>query len=168
MSYKNELIIMIQRVPEKESIEEYRARILEKLKTLYLKALRESKKTGLSVESITYEILEGLEEALRQHKIEKKEIEQTLQLAAESITDLIHTCAREHIRESHRNLLLATRKLQDTIEAEKGYLLESMEAFMAYAKDHTHRQFEKSLSGITKRLNHLLDTVTEKIRGYTK
>ena len=159
---------MLETLPPQPEDQTYEKAILDRLETLYTKALRESKKTGLSVESTTYEILEGLEEALHQHGLDKTQVQTILHHASESITEVIHTCAQESVSHSHHNLMIATQKLQETIEAEKAHLLESMEAFRAYAKDHAHVDFEKKLSDLQQKLNQLLHTVTEKIREHTK
>ncbi len=161
MSYKDEIKRMLTTIANKNEHEESLENITKVIETIYTKALLESKKTGQSVESITYEILEGVEEGL--DAIHKIKIEQVLQNASDIITDVIHKCAQENISHKHQNLQIAAKKLEETIEAEKSHLLESMEAFKAYANDHTHIHFEKNLHQLEEKLKHFLNTVTDKI-----
>ena len=164
MSYKEEIQEMVQKIPASADPKEVEAHVTEILNTLYTKALAESKKTGHSVESITYEILEGLEEGLKGH--DKEEIETILHNASETITNLIHSCAQESIFRSNKNLQVATEKLKETIAAEKAHLLESMEAFKAFAADHKHPELTQKLHETETKVKHLLKTITDKIKEH--
>ena len=159
MSYKEEIRDLIQSL-ESEN-ERFEHRIVEAVHALYLKALNESKKTGLSVESITYEILEGIEEALEH--LSKTRTQKLLHAISETITQVIHSCAQENISHKYRNVQLAKEKLHDTIEMEKAHLSESLEAFKAYAEDHKHDDFAESLQLLQQRLERMSETLTDKI-----
>ena len=164
MSYKAEIKEMVKKIPTATNPKELEARVTEILNTLYTRALAESKKTGHSVESITYEILEGLEEGLNGH--DKEEIETILHNASETITNLIHSCAQESIFKSNKNLQAAAENLKETIAAEKAHLLESMEAFNAFAADHKHPELTQKLHETETKVKHLLKTVTDKIKEH--
>ena len=111
-------------------------------------------------------MLEGLEEGL--NTLHKKRVEGLLHTASRIITNVIHQCAQENILHKNQNVKLAMEKLHDTIEAEKAHLLESMEAFKAYAHDHTHTIFAKNLHHLQENLNQMIHTVTDKIKDSPK
>lgn len=123
------------------------------LDRLYTRALEESKKTGQSVSSITYEILEGIEES---HYQQKEQIEPQLSHASVMIGLIIYESAKRSIEEKEKKLQLAKAQLIDTIELEIFHLLESIETFESYADDKSHRDFEQSLS---KTKSDILDNI---------
>ncbi len=158
MSYKDEIRKKVQAL-FKEGKFDYK-KVESVLKDVYKKALYESKKTGQSIESITYEILEGIEEGVG---LKSEKMQEILKNAAETITELIHESAHESIFKSHKAAFVATEKLQDTIEAEKSHLLESIEAFRAYAKDKSHHIFENNLHKTEKKVVTWIDKIADKI-----
>ena len=166
MSYRSEIRAKVAALSLMDEKRDFESRIKEIIEDLYIKALDESKRTGQSVESITYEILEGLEEGL--NTLHRDLVEQLLQAASKTITDIIHKSAQENISRKNRNIQLAIDKLHDTIEAEKAHLIEAMEAFKAYADDHTHRHFAENLHHLQERLEKLLHTVTDTIKENRK
>jgi uncharacterized protein YutE (UPF0331/DUF86 family) len=166
MSYKDEIKTKLAELSSSNDSRELEARINKTVQIVYTKALNESKKTGQSVESITYEILEGLEESL--NTMHKNRVEELLHSASQTITDVIHRCAQENISHKNKNVQKAINHLHDTIEAEKAHLLESMEAFKAYAHDHTHKIFAKNLHHLQEKLTQMIHTVTEKIKEDSK
>ena len=166
MSYRDEIRTGVAELSSLDNSKQLEMQIDEMIRSIYTKALNESRKTGQSIESITYEILEGLEEAL--NAIHKNRVEELLQTASKTITDVIHQCAQENISHKNKNVQQAIDTLHDTIEAEKAHLLESMEAFKAYAHDHTHTLFAKNLHHLQEKLNQMLHTVTEKIKEQGK
>ncbi len=159
MSYKEEIRQLIESLESENT--NFENRIVETVHTLYFKALNESKKTGLSVESITYEMLEGIEEALEH--LNHTRTQKLLHDISETIAEVIHSCAQENISHKYRNVQLAKEKLQDTIEMEKAHLAESMDAFRAYAKDHQHDDFAESLEILKERMQQMKQTLTDKI-----
>ena len=166
MSYKAEIQAMVKKIPASTDPKELEAYVTEILNTLYTKALMESKKTGRSVESMTYEILEGLEEGLHEHQYDIEKIETILHQASDTITKIIYSYAQENIAKSDKNLRVATQKLKETIAAEKANLLESMEAFKAFAADHKHPKLTQKLHETETKVKHLLQTVTDKIEEH--
>ena len=140
MSYKNEIKRNIEMALNTNSQSD--VKMISVIENMYRKALEESKKTGQSIESITYEILEGLEEgyALKPHKVEH-----ILQHATTIIAQVIHHSAKEKIEKQYKQVTLAHTVLLDTIEAEKSHLSQSLDAFRHYAHDHGHHHFKESL-----------------------
>ena len=123
------------------------------LDRLYTRALEESKKTGQSISSITYEILEGIEESHYQHKAQ---VETQLSHAYVIMGLIIYQIAKKNIEEKEKKLQLAKAQLIDTIELEIFHLLEFIETFESYADDKSHRQFKQSLS---KTKSDILDNI---------
>ncbi len=158
MSYKDEIKGKVEAI-FKEGKPDFQ-KITEVLKTVYTKALYESKKTGQSIESITYEILEGVEEGA---KLKPEKMQEVLKNAAEEITELIHESAHECISQSHKAANIAKSRLQDTIEAEKSHLLESIEAFKSYAKDKSHHLFATGLNQTEEKVSQWIHNITDKI-----
>jgi len=140
MSYKEELKHEIASILSPSAKPQ---NISDILHTLYTRALEESKKTGQSVSSITYEILEGIEESHSQHL---KHIETQLSQASVMIALIIYESALNNIEEKEKRLQQAKAQLIDTIELEILHLLESIETFEHYADDKSHTQFQQSLS----------------------
>ena len=140
MSYKNEVKHKIEMALGTESQNDVKTMAV--IENMYEKALEESKKTGQSIESITYEILEGVEEG---YASKPQKIEHILQNATTIIAQVIHHSAQAKIQKQHKRVSLAHAVLLDTIEAEKAHLGESLEAFEHYAHDHGHHHFKKSL-----------------------
>ena len=123
------------------------------LHTLYIRALDESKITGQSISSITYEVLEGLEESYYEHR---EHIEKQLSHASVMIALIIYKSAQKSIEEKEKKLEQAKAQLIDTIELEILHLLESIETFESYAQDKSHTQFKQSLS---KTKSDILDNI---------
>jgi hypothetical protein len=152
MSYKEELkhrvasvLCHTPRLPDEE--------IKKILHTLYTQALEESKLTGQSISSISYEILEGLEECYH-HK--SKHIEQELHQASMLMAVILYESAQKNIKQKEKKLQQSKAQLIDTIEMEILHLLESIETFESYAEDKSHRQFKQSLS---KTKSDILDNI---------
>ncbi|HHS93319.1 MAG TPA: hypothetical protein ENK82_08220 [Campylobacterales bacterium] len=141
MSYKEQLKHEIEALVEKHP---QQSDILNILHKVYLQALDESKKTGHSLSSMTYEILEALEE----HHLED---------AFALIPTIIYESAKERIEKEEKKLEQGRLKLIDIIELETLHLLESLETFHDYAQDNANNNFQQSLSktktGILERVN---------------
>jgi len=150
MSYKEELKDEILSILS-PSVQYHDISVI--LDTLYTRALEESKKTGQSVSSITYEILEGIEESHYQHRAQ---VEPQLSHASMMMGLIIYQGAKKSIEEKEKKLQLAKAQLIDTIELEIFHLLESIETFESYADDKSHRDFKQSLS---KTKSDILDNI---------
>ncbi len=161
MSYKEEIHALLEQIgaeAEKEMGKETE-KIEKALSVIYTRALEEAQKTGQSIESITYEILEGLEERLGS-RFDKEEMAQLLHAISQKITQIIHTFAQDRISHSERNLQIAMERHTETVEREKAHLLESMEAFKAFAADHAYETWKKKLQELEKRISDLLSSLT--------
>ena len=141
MSYRDEIKVMIENVLE-STTPSRRASIDRVIKKMYAKALEETKRSGASVESMTYEILEGIEAGLLSSP---EEMEASLERASCLMADLLHHSAQEEIKRKQRRIDFAKEALSETIEAEKMHLIESLDAFRAFAREHRHQKFQKSL-----------------------
>ncbi len=130
-------------------------KVMESLKRVYDDAITKTRKTGESIESITYEVLEGIEEGLISKKLD---IEDILNGAADAMVELIYDHAQENIRKSQIKKELAQEHFNEAIEKEKAHLLSSMETFQLYAREKELPNFEKNL--------HVIETkVSQKIRA---
>ncbi len=119
--------------------------MIENLQTVYKCNLEDSKKTGQSISSITYQMLETIEENYDKHKLN---IEVQLIKASTIIVQLIVESAQKNITEKEKKLASDYASLRDTIESEILHLLESIETLEAYANDQSHIYYKKSLSHI--------------------
>lgn len=140
MSYKSEIKHQIEMALKSESQDDVKTMAI--IENMYETALEESKKTGHSIQSITYEILEGLEEG---YASAPQRVEDILQNATRIIAQVIHHGAKEKIEKQHKQFILAQEELLESVEAEKAHLSESLEAFEHYAHDHQHSHFQQSL-----------------------
>ncbi len=131
-------------------------KVIDVLRTVYDDAIKRAKKTGESIESITYEILEGLEEGLMS---KHQDIEPVLKVAADTMVELIYDHAQENIRNSQIKKDLAQEHFKETIEKEKAHLAASMETFQLYAKDKELRIFEKKLHSIETEVSQKIEAI---------
>ncbi len=111
----------------------------------YAKALEEAKSTGHSIESITYEVLEGVEDGL---KDKKDIIEDGLSYSVDIIIDLLHHSALSDIQKHQKRVEYAKNALEEKISSEKANLIDTLETFKDYAKDNSHKRFEQDLQKI--------------------
>ncbi len=154
MSYKNKIKRGMEVISKSDNEINNEVKLL--LEKIYSQALEENKKTGQSVESLTYEVLEGVEEGL---KDKNKQTEEVLKKIANTITEIIHKSATKNIHKNHINAYLAQERLKDVIEMEKAHLLEAIDACRAYAEDRSHKLFAKSLHKIEKRVIKLINDI---------
>lgn len=161
MSYRDKIKVEVEIISKSNTqISKEIRQILEKI---YSQALEDNKKTGQSVESLTYEILEGIEEGLR---VKDEQTEEILKTVADTITEIIHKSVTKNIQKSHTNAHIAQERLKDVIELEKTHLLESMDAFKAYAEDRSYKVFAKSLHKTETKIAKLIHTIANKIQRY--
>ncbi len=153
MSYKEELKHEIASILSSDVQHQDISVILH---TLYTRALVESKKTGQSISSITYEVLEGVEES---HSEYRELIEKQLSHASGIIAIIIYKSAQKSIEEKERKVQEEKAQLIDTIELEILHLLESIETFESYAQDKSHTQFKQSLSKTKSDIIDNIDTL---------
>ena len=153
MSYKKDIKVAIDRVLEENmDVEE---KIFASIKLIYTKAIEESKITGQSIESITYEIMEGVEQSLSD--LTKKE--KILNDIAKSILEILYLNIKIAITKSKRKLSLANQNYQNTIEREKDNLLASIDTLKKYAKDNNYLLFNNDLTLIEKKVSQWIEEI---------
>jgi hypothetical protein len=140
MSYKDEMKKKIYNILEDG--EPNKTLLYTHIKNLYEKALYESKITGQSIESITYEILEGLEEY---YKVQPQETEEILNHCSTIMINIVHETALKTLENKNKKIIQAKIQLIETLEVEKTHLWETLLTFKNYAQDNSHSHFKKSL-----------------------
>ncbi len=158
MSYKEEIRekIMAIDVPQRP----YEDAVYAIIEDVYKRALDEAKVTGQSVESVTYEILEGIHEALHDKN------EMILQNATDRITQIIHDNAHNCIDMSAKRAHNAHLQFQETLEREKAHLTESLDAFRAFAKEHALHKLTLHLKKTDESIKSLMYKLSEKFKSH--
>ncbi|NPA59454.1 MAG: hypothetical protein GXO30_03145 [Epsilonproteobacteria bacterium] len=124
----------------------------------YAKALEEAKATGHSIESITYDILEGIEDGLKDSSFS---VEDGLSYSVDIMVDLLHHSALLDIAKYEKRVYYAQEALKEKLTAEKSNLLDTLETFKVYAKDNNHLTFESCLRNISLQI----DSYIKKLKG---
>jgi len=143
MSYREEIREMIAEHLKNRPLKE--GSVDRIIRRVYANALEETKRTGGSVESMTYEILEGIGEGLSSYP---KEVEPTLQRSMHMMLDLLTHSARVDIRKKERMLQAAQNALREAKAIERASLHASLDALRAYAHEHRYGQLEKHYTAI--------------------
>ncbi len=107
----------------------------EAIESLLPELLRDTKRVGESLESMVYEMLEGVEKGMGD--VQAKDV--ALQQAFERMIEIIEVCAKQDICRDRKRVTAAKAQLDERIAMEKAHLHEALEAFRHYARD-THRQ----------------------------
>jgi len=162
MSYKDEIKKEIQHILKDKALAT--TILYTYIRNLYEKAIYESKKTGQSIESITYEILEGLEESYEAYP---EGLEDVLNKCSMIMIDVVHVSALNSIEKKNQKILQAKAELIETLETEKSYLLEALYTFKDYAEDNTHSNFQKSLHQTESDIIERIYALAEHIKYYT-
>ncbi len=139
MSYKDEMKREVQMIVSKPSSVPTLHKYIE---ALYERAVYESRKTGQSIESVTYEILEGLEASAEVHS---DEMETLLVQSALIMIDVMHLSGLKTLERSNQKVMEAKKQRKETLKAEKAYLLETLHTLKEYAQDNSHLDLKKSL-----------------------
>ncbi|RUM61447.1 MAG: hypothetical protein DSZ03_08430 [Sulfurimonas sp.] len=137
-------------------------KVMDLFKKVYADAIGGARKTGQSIESITYEVLEGIEEGLISKDHQTEDI---LNEVAEEMVELIYKHAQENIRRSQIKKNLAEEHFYEAIEKEKAHLLASMETFQMYAKEKELPNFEKYLHVIEKKVAQKIEAIHHHFRS---
>ncbi len=127
----------------------------------YREALYESKKTGQSVESMTYEILEGVGEG---SLLKPEYAEEVLENILNIISATLEESAQESIYRKKRKLYWAKMQLSETIETEQSYVKEAIEACREYAKEKSLKTLEEQLHQYESKLSRNIYILAEKIK----
>ena len=155
MSYKDEIKYKIGTITDGEAV--YEARVSEIVREVYARAIEEAKTSGISIESVTYEILEGIQEALLERH------EEILHRASEEMMEIIHNQANSCISLKHQQARQAQQALEETIEREKAHLNESLDAFKSFAKEKSLKHFALHLRQMEAHAKGLMHALSQKI-----
>ena len=154
MSYKEEIMIMLDK-------EVYTAQ--ESVLIVFKKALLDARRTGQSLESIVYEILEGIESHTKSDELLIQSIDLFIQVFLQNTKDTI--------LHSYRNYKMTQRVHKDNIDKQYAFADEIFDTLSHYAKDNQHPELlcrcnSKKMTLVEKmhqlckevRYNHTLDT----------
>ncbi len=125
------------------------------IKSIYIKAIEESERTGQSIESITYEIMEGVEKSLS--KLDNKE--EILNLVSKDIIKILYSNIKINILKSKQRAVFANQKYQNTIEKEKDNLIASIETLKEYAEDNNYNNFAENLKFIEIKISEWIEKI---------
>ncbi len=169
MSHKNDMRVEIKNIIKKgDNIE---ITIDNFIKNEYRHIIEDYKKTGQSIEGITYEILEAIEYNLQNDTKKSKEI---LKKSSDMIVEIAELSARNSIDESYnlvnkykqefnkeiddfnsdinkKNSIFKNKieklhhRFYNNIEHEKFHLFEVMDGISIYGKDKSYKFFEDSI-----------------------
>ncbi len=157
MSYKDEIKYKVGLLQKNEA--DFIHNLHQLLRVEYSKAIDEARVTGQSIQSITYEFLEAVEEALDSKQ------DETLDNITHIMIDILYTQANQKIQQSHAFVSFAQNEFHETLEREKAQLLELIDTFKLFAKEKSFQTFENNiyqkenlvlqwLKNISKKLNH--------------
>ncbi len=187
MSYKNDVLIKIKNIIAQD--EDIESEIEKFIKNDYKRLIEDYKKTGQSIEGITYEMLEGIEDGLQNSTKQSKEI---LKNSSKILIDTAKESAKESVEESFnlinkhkeefnkelnnidnnlnkinilfkKDLEKAYRQFYENIEHEKSHLLEVINGISIYSKDKSYNFFEESLKKGKDGIN-FIDNFTKKYK----
>jgi len=146
MSYKEEIIVLLtkgEHTLQKDVVD------------IFEKALSHTKQTGQSLESIVYEILEGIEEG--------KKSEESLIESTDSIAHILLQHAEDEMDYSYKKYLMAEKAYQENIARQYAFVHELLETVTHYASDHDHKQLLKRCSDQRSSLMQHMNEIREKI-----
>ena len=148
MSYKEEVIILLKKG-------EY---TLQKgVVEIFEKALSHAKQTGQSLESIVYEILEGVEES--------KKGEESLIQSTDNLVHVLLENAKDEMIFSYEKYMKAEAAHIENIDKQYALADEFIETVADYAKEHSHQKFLQRCQEKKSLLMRHIDEISEKV-GY--
>ncbi len=125
------------------------AEIVTAVEHVFSRALEEARVTGQSIESIVYEILEGVDEALGVRQEHKERI---LSAAVERMAKTMQQDAGRAVERSAEALRLARMRFDESIEREKAHLKEMLGAFLGFAQEKAYKRVARLVPRIEQRL----------------
>ncbi len=155
--YRQEMKTCIEKLLKEKPAEEALKTAVEQV---FSKALDESIVVGESIESVVYEVMEGIDESLAEEK--KKEL--YLHRASELILDAVHHKILEQLCRDEKNVLRAKAQLHETLEEGTGRLQAAMEAFRHYAEDKHRMKLLEDLHKTEQKTVELIHHLAEKFR----
>ncbi len=155
--YRQEMKTCIEKLLKEKPEDEALKTAVERV---FGKALDESRLVGESIESVAYDMMEGVDEGLA----EEEQKETYLHHASELMIDAIHHKAVDQLCRDKKNILRAKAQLHETLEKEKERLQNAMEAFHHYAQDKHRMNLLKDLHKTEQKTVVLIHNLTEKFR----
>ena len=153
MSYKDDIkkeIVLANKSAE------FNKAIEDIVESIYLRALRESEITGESIESITYSILEGLEESLKENQ---KEL---LFGSIDKIIDTLYLKALKNLQERKEQLKNIRSKLYDTLNRDKEELESIANIIESFHKEKNLEDMESYLEKAKSKIDNLVENLNIK------
>lgn len=154
---KHTLAKLLQTKSAEEATEEA---VLE----LFGKALEDSKKAGVSLESVVYEMLEGIESALRDSDNFR---ESYLKRASEQIVEIIHKDALQRLACEEHKMHSAQHRFNEVLASEESIIRDSMESLRHYASERGHGRFFAELEGLEMNTASMISKMAERF-GYNR
>lgn len=119
--------------------------ILGIVEELFLKEIEMARKTGQRIDTILYEILDGVAESLEESKYP---IEKILHKIFSVIVSALEESTKEEITQHHAHVKRAQTRLEDAVEREKNHLQEVFDVIETFSKErgfnHTDRGLDES------------------------
>ena len=130
--------------------------IVDIVESIYLKALKESKITGESIESITYSILDGVEESLKENS---KEL---LFSSIDKIIDTLYLKAIKSFQERKEKISHMQTILYDTLNRDKEELKSIIHIINCFRKEKKLDNMESYLDKTESKINNLIKNLNLK------
>jgi len=159
--YEEEMRHTIAKLLQEKSTDEA---LQEAVSDIFGRALEDSKKAGVSLESVVYEIMEGVEAGLEDSNRFR---ESYLNHASELIVATIHEESMKKLACEEHKLHAVQYRFNELLALESSYLKDSMESFRHYAKDKHHSTLLTQLDRLETETASILGKMTERF-GYNK
>ena len=136
----------------------------EAVSELFGKALEDSKKAGINLESVVYEMLEGIESALRDSGNFR---ESYLKRASEQIVEIIHKDALKRLACEEHRMHTAQHRFNEVLASEESSIRDSVESLRHYASERGHSRLFARLKGLEMNAASRLSKMAERF-GYNR
>ncbi len=159
--YEEEMRYTIAKLLQEKSTDEA---LEEAVSDIFGRALESSKKAGVSLESVVYEIMEGVEAGLEDSN---RFSESYLNHASELIVATIHKEGMKRLACEEHKMHAAQHRFNEVLALESSYLKDSMESFRQYAVDKHHGILLTQLDRLEMKTASILRKMAERF-GYNK
>ena len=157
MSYKEEIKSKVEAIVAKGH--DVDAKIIETVKTDFVKTLATAKKSGISLKTATYETLEGIEEGL---KASGHKTEDILKKSANAMVEVTKKSSEEAIAKSKE----IAQKSKDTLDSEINKTKEGIEKVNDTVKNKMQTSYTDFHAKVSSEKEHLQD-ISEGIKEYS-
>jgi len=159
--YEKEMRDTIAKLLQEKSTDEA---IEKAVSDIFGRALEDAKKAGISLESIIYEMMEGVEAGLEDANCFS---ESYLSHASEVIVATIHNEGMRKLAREEHKMHAAQQRFNDILALESSYLKDSIESFRQYAMDKHHNVLLGKLDRLEVKTVSILRKMAERF-GYNK